>query len=99
MTGPAPTAGLPAGPGLSMFDPIHVGIDEFGHPVYIKVIYKNLLAAGQPGGGKSGLMNSLTAHAALSTETELMSESRQGFWELNGYHNDADPWQEQRHWF
>ena len=22
-----------------------------------------------------------------------------GFWELGGYHNDADPWQEQRHWF
>jgi DMSO/TMAO reductase YedYZ molybdopterin-dependent catalytic subunit len=24
---------------------------------------------------------------------------RMGFWELNGYHNDADPWQEQRRWF
>ena len=22
-----------------------------------------------------------------------------GFWELNGYHNDGDPWREQRHWF
>ena len=30
---------------------------------------------------------------------ELMTEDRMGFWELNGYHNDADPWQEQRHWF
>ena len=30
---------------------------------------------------------------------ELMSGDRMGFWELNGYHNDADPWQEQRHWF
>jgi DMSO/TMAO reductase YedYZ molybdopterin-dependent catalytic subunit len=30
---------------------------------------------------------------------ELMSADRMGFWELNGYHNDADPWQEQRHWF
>ena len=30
---------------------------------------------------------------------ELMSEDRMGFWELNGYHNDADPWKEQRHWF
>jgi hypothetical protein len=20
-------------------------------------------------------------------------------WELNGYHNDADPWAEQRRWF
>ena len=51
---------------LSMFDPIYVGIDEFGHPVAIRIIYKNLLAAGEPGGGKSGLLNTLTAHAALS---------------------------------
>ena len=67
------TAGtVPVGPMLSMFDPIYVGIDEFGHPVYIKVIYKNLLAAGQPGGGKSGLMNTLTAHAALSARSRLV---------------------------
>jgi DMSO/TMAO reductase YedYZ molybdopterin-dependent catalytic subunit len=30
---------------------------------------------------------------------EVMSEDRMGFWELNGYHNDADPRKEQRHWF
>jgi DMSO/TMAO reductase YedYZ molybdopterin-dependent catalytic subunit len=30
---------------------------------------------------------------------EVLPEDRQGFWELNGYHNDADPWEEQRHWF
>ena len=30
---------------------------------------------------------------------EVMSGDRMGFWELNGYHNDADPWREQRHWF
>jgi DMSO/TMAO reductase YedYZ molybdopterin-dependent catalytic subunit len=30
---------------------------------------------------------------------EVMPEDRQGFWELNGYHNDADPFTEQRHWF
>src|SRR4051812_30548410 len=30
---------------------------------------------------------------------EILTEDRQGFWELNGYHNDADPWKEQRHWF
>ncbi len=21
-----------------------------------------------------------------------------GFWEVNGYHNDGDPWKEQRYW-
>jgi len=30
---------------------------------------------------------------------EVMSADRMGFWELNGYHNDADPWREERHWF
>ena len=30
---------------------------------------------------------------------ELMPENRQGFWELNGYHDHADPWAEERTWF
>jgi DMSO/TMAO reductase YedYZ molybdopterin-dependent catalytic subunit len=27
---------------------------------------------------------------------ELVREDRPGFWERNGYHNDADPWNEER---
>jgi DMSO/TMAO reductase YedYZ molybdopterin-dependent catalytic subunit len=30
---------------------------------------------------------------------EIMTEDQQGFWELNGYHNDGDPVKEERHWF
>jgi S-DNA-T family DNA segregation ATPase FtsK/SpoIIIE len=60
------------GPTLSMFDLIHVGIDEFGVPVHTRIIYRNLLAAGEPGGGKSGLMNILTAHAALAALSRLV---------------------------
>ncbi len=30
---------------------------------------------------------------------EFMTEDKQGFWELNGYHNDGDPFKEERHWF
>jgi DMSO/TMAO reductase YedYZ molybdopterin-dependent catalytic subunit len=30
---------------------------------------------------------------------EILPENKQGFWELNGYHDEADPWREQRHWF
>src|SRR6201989_963955 len=71
MTGPA-TGTVPAGPMLSMYDPIHVGSDEFGQPFYIRLIYKNLLAAGEPGGGKSGLLNTVAAHAALSTGARLV---------------------------
>jgi DMSO/TMAO reductase YedYZ molybdopterin-dependent catalytic subunit len=37
--------------------------------------------------------------AKFLRKLELMPADRMGFWELNGYHNDADPWQEQRHWF
>ena len=27
---------------------------------------------------------------------EVVAQDRPGFWEQNGYHNDADPWREQR---
>jgi DMSO/TMAO reductase YedYZ molybdopterin-dependent catalytic subunit len=33
------------------------------------------------------------------TGIELAAEDRPGFWEGYGYHNDADPWQEQRYGF
>jgi S-DNA-T family DNA segregation ATPase FtsK/SpoIIIE len=66
------SAPVPVGPMLSMFDPLFLGIDEFGAPVYIELIYRNLLAGGEPGGGKSGLLNTITAHAALSADTRLV---------------------------
>src|SRR5690606_19673228 len=69
---PAPAAAVPVGPGLSMFDPIFIGIDEFGQPVYITLAYRNLLAGGEPGGGKSGLLNCIAAHAALSVDSRLV---------------------------
>jgi DMSO/TMAO reductase YedYZ molybdopterin-dependent catalytic subunit len=37
--------------------------------------------------------------AKFLRKLEIMSADRMGFWELNGYHNEADPWREQRHWF
>src|SRR5689334_9542565 len=86
MTGPILTAGaVPVGPMLSMFDPIFVGINEFGLPHYTRVIYKNLLAAGEPGGGKSGLLNTLAAHAALSERSRtVLFDAKQvelGMWD------------------
>ena len=67
-----PPATYPVGPAMSMYDPIYLGVDEFGEPVYVRIIYRNILAAGEPGGGKSGLMNIITAHAALSASTRLV---------------------------
>ncbi len=29
---------------------------------------------------------------------EFMEKDRPGFWEKNGYHNEADPWKEERYW-
>jgi DNA segregation ATPase FtsK/SpoIIIE, S-DNA-T family len=90
MTGPTLTAGaVPAGPLLSMFDLIHVGINEFGLPHYLRIIYKNLLAAGEPGGGKSGLLNILAAHVALSGRSRMVLFDASQV-ELGMYHHIAD---------
>jgi DNA segregation ATPase FtsK/SpoIIIE, S-DNA-T family len=71
-THPAGPPAVPLGPALSMFDPIYLGIDEYGAPVYLELVYRNLLAGGEPGGGKSGLLNVIAAHAALSTDARLV---------------------------
>jgi len=73
MNGPVHAPGtIPAGPLLTMYDLIYVGVDEFGAPVYMKIIYKNLIAAGEPGSGKSGLLNLFAAHAVLSAKSRLV---------------------------
>jgi S-DNA-T family DNA segregation ATPase FtsK/SpoIIIE len=65
------TGTVPLGPALSIFDPVHVGIDEFGHPVRVPMIYRNMLIGGEPGAGKSALLNAVVAHAALSLDCRL----------------------------
>ncbi|MEV4275853.1 FtsK/SpoIIIE domain-containing protein [Actinoplanes xinjiangensis] len=59
------------GPKLSIFDPVFIGIDEFGQPVLLPLIYRNLLIGGEPGAGKSGLLNGVVAHASLSLDCKL----------------------------
>ena len=56
---------------LSIYDPIPFGIDENGHPVAVTLMYRNLLAGGEPGSGKSSLLNTIIAHAALCTDVKL----------------------------
>src|SRR5215467_11800217 len=63
---------LPAGPVLSIFDPVFVGIDEFGHRVTVPLIYRNLLVGGEPGAGMSSLLNLIVAHAALDPGCDLV---------------------------
>jgi S-DNA-T family DNA segregation ATPase FtsK/SpoIIIE len=62
---------VPVGAGLSIFDPIFLGIDEFGTPVYLPMIYRNILIGGEPGAGKSSLLNTIVGHAALCPDVRL----------------------------
>lgn len=56
---------------VSIFDPISLGIDENARPVAPRLIYRNILLAGEPGAGKSGGLNNIVGHAALSLNCEL----------------------------
>lgn len=55
----------------SMWQPIRLGIDELGRELGASVIYNNLLLGGEPGSGKSGVIQLVTAHAALDPSTKL----------------------------
>ncbi|GEL18616.1 FtsK/SpoIIIE domain-containing protein [Pseudonocardia asaccharolytica] len=56
---------------FSIYDPVHFGIDENGQAVTVTLMYRNLLTGGEPGSGKSSLLNTIIAHAALSTDCRL----------------------------
>jgi S-DNA-T family DNA segregation ATPase FtsK/SpoIIIE len=62
---------VPVGPTLSMFDPVYLGIDEAGTPMYLPMMYNNLLVGGVPGSGKSVTLSLIVAHAALSADCRL----------------------------
>ena len=64
-------AAVPVFP-LSIYQPIHVGIDEFGVTAHVELAERNLLIGGEPGGGKSSAINLITAHGALSGDCRLV---------------------------
>lgn len=55
----------------SIYDPVPFGIDENGEQVAVTLMYRNLLCGGEPGSGKSSLLNTIIAHAALCTDVKL----------------------------
>jgi S-DNA-T family DNA segregation ATPase FtsK/SpoIIIE len=57
---------------FSIFDPIHLGIDEYGELVHVNLAERNMLIGGEPGGGKSSALNLITAHGALSADCRLV---------------------------
>jgi DNA segregation ATPase FtsK/SpoIIIE, S-DNA-T family len=64
-------AGIPVA-SLSIWDPIHLGTDETGNPVYVNLAERNMLIGGEPGGGKSVALQLIVAHGALSADCKLI---------------------------
>jgi DNA segregation ATPase FtsK/SpoIIIE, S-DNA-T family len=71
---------------LSIWRPVHLGIDEYGRPVRVTLAGRNLAVAGEPGAGKSVALNLAVAHAALSTDCRLYL--------IDGKQVELGPWRE-----
>ncbi len=68
----------------SIYEPVPFGIDENGRQVAVTLMYRNLLAGGEPGAGKSSLLNTIIAHLSLCTDARL--------WLLDGKLVELGPW-------
>lgn len=62
----------PAPGSLSIWQPVHLGVDDRGQHVYVSLAERNLLIGGEPGAGKSVALNLIVAHAALSLDCRLV---------------------------
>src|SRR5215472_4417225 len=69
---------------FSIFDPVHLGRDEYGEPVYVNLAERNMLLGGEPGAGKSSGLNLITAHGALSGDCRLIL--------IDGKQVELGPW-------
>jgi hypothetical protein len=67
----------------SIFDPLFLGVDEFGQPVFLRMMYRNILIAGEPGSGKSVVLNDVVGTAALATDCRLCLIDFTDRWELH----------------
>ena len=56
----------------SIWQPVHLGIDETGAEVRVTLAERNLLIGGEPGSGKSVALNLIVGHAALSLDCRLV---------------------------
>lgn len=70
----------------SIYDPIPFGIDENGDTIAVTLMYRNLLCGGEPGSGKSSLLNTIIAHAALCRDVKL--------WLFDGKTVELGPWED-----
>jgi S-DNA-T family DNA segregation ATPase FtsK/SpoIIIE len=69
----APPRSAAPGLPLSAFDPFHVGMDELGCHVLVDFNDRpGMVVGGEPGSGKSSIVNLITAHGALSADCKLI---------------------------
>jgi len=78
-------AGVPVS-GLSIYQPMHLGIDEDRKRVQIELMYRNILLGGEPGSGKSVALNNIVAHAAISADC--------GLWLMDGKQVELGLWRD-----
>jgi S-DNA-T family DNA segregation ATPase FtsK/SpoIIIE len=57
---------------LSIWDPVHLGTDEFGNRVEVTLAERNMLVGGEPGSGKSVALQLIVAQGALSSDCHLV---------------------------
>jgi S-DNA-T family DNA segregation ATPase FtsK/SpoIIIE len=69
---------------FSIFDPVHLGLDEYGEHVHVNLAERNMLLGGEPGAGKSSALNLITAHGALSADCNLIL--------IDGKQVELGPW-------
>src|SRR5262249_49469036 len=72
LANPATRADASSAAVLSVFDPMFIGIDEFGQPFRLPMIFRNILVGAEPGGGKSNLLQQITGHAVLDPSCRLV---------------------------
>lgn len=57
---------------LSIYDPIYLGLDTRGKPVYVTLMYRSILLGGEPGSGKSVAQGNIVSHAALCIDVDMI---------------------------
>src|SRR5262245_47226380 len=76
-------AAVPVFP-LSIWQRVHLGVDENGEHVYVNLAERNILLGGEPGTGKSNGINPICAHGALSADCRLVL--------IDGKQVELGPW-------
>jgi DNA segregation ATPase FtsK/SpoIIIE, S-DNA-T family len=56
----------------SIWDSVHLGVNEIGQDVHVTMAERNMLIGGEPGSGKSVALQLIVAHGALSPDCKLL---------------------------